>query len=131
MYGCALDMRAKKKKKKKNYSPAGLKYILLFSPCLSLSVALNTFSQAHSLCLTFSQAHSLKLSHLCFTAVGPRSSTSPPLKLDVTDPPADPLSRTPTPPIHLRPMPLITSLLPIHFRLVIDLYLLHLHAWDF
>ena len=120
-------------------------YIILFSPCLSLNVTLNSLSKAlislSHLLSKLSQAHSLKLSPLCFTAIGPtRSSTSLPLKLNVTYSPADPLSQTPKPPINLRPTlsirlrptPPITSLSLIHFKSVVSvffIYMLGIFIW--
>ena len=87
----------------------------------SLSVTLNSLWSSH-----LYVSPSLKLSPLCFTAIGPWSSTSLPSKLDVTDPPANLLSRTPKPPICLRSTLSSTSLLSIYFRSVVSVFFIYM-----
>ena len=161
IYGYALQLRAKKKKLFIILQLIKIIFVTLFFSILLFSK--QCLSQTHSLklsplCLTFSQ-NFLSNSHFSIslppTRINPQCHRPP--KLNVIDPPADPLCRTPKQPIHLRPMP------PIHFfdalnsfkltlsyshlfvppppppihtsdptRLQVScLCLLHLHAWDF
>ena len=116
-------------------------FIFLYSFILTVPLVVSV-SSSH-LCLTFSQ-NSLKLilsnSHPSILPLPARLNPyrHRPPKLDVTDPPTNPLiqnlkrtiSLKPTPLIRLKPLP------PIHFFFadpfqVSCLCLLHLHAWDF
>ena len=105
---------AKSKKRKKGFL-FSIQFKIIFL-CLFFFFSILLFTKVQtmqaSLKTTFSQTYSLKLLPLCLTFSQTLTSlshrhrpdsilnvTGPP-KLDVTDPPADPLRRTPKPPVH-------------------------------